>query len=154
PFGAHVFPFGNRGPRHYFRADKRRFKYQQHQPATEALTNPPVLRKTHMHLEYIFPVLTLVLGWFLNSVTPVLTKRREHQAALNKAIADLLEIHHALKSMQVAFGELKKILKVSGADERLIRTMVLANFPLPQNLSARYDDIVTLIAASDPLLGF
>jgi len=107
-----------------------------------------------MRFEYIFPVITLALGWFLNSFTPILQSRRENRKAFYRAISDLLEIRHHLLSKQLAIEEIKRLCSMSPTDERLLRKVLLNVFPPSGDLSKRYDETVTLIASCDPLLGF
>lgn len=107
-----------------------------------------------MTFEHILPVITLLLGWCLNSFTPIFQERRDNRKAVGKAIADLLEIRHDLYARQMAMEEIKKIGSLTPADERVIWNMFSKALPQPPDLSKRYDEAVTLIAASDPLLGF
>jgi hypothetical protein len=102
----------------------------------------------------IIPILTLLLGWFLNSFTPIFEARRENRKALSKAIADLLEIRHRLLAETVVMEQVKKILPVTPLDERAIRGLLLQILPETTDLSKRFDETVTLIASVDPLLGF
>lgn len=107
-----------------------------------------------MTFEHIFPIITLLLGWFLNSFAPIFQERRDNRKALGKAIADLLEIRYDLYARQIAMGELKKIGSLTPNDERVVWGMLSKALPQPPDLSKRYDEAVTLIAGSEPLLGF
>ncbi|MGA2280153.1 MAG: hypothetical protein ABSG80_07620 [Verrucomicrobiota bacterium] len=102
----------------------------------------------------VIPILTLVLGWSLNSFTPIFEARRENRKALSKAIADLLEIRHRLLAEKVVMEQIKKMLPLTPVDERAIRNLILQVLPQANDLSKRFDETVTLIASVDPLLGF
>lgn len=108
----------------------------------------------NMKLEYWFPVLSLILGWLLNELGQLFRLRREERKAFGRAIADLLEIRHELKSFNVIFGEIKKRLPVSPNDEFVARKFLEDFIPQTENLQERYNEAVTLIASIDPLLGF
>jgi hypothetical protein len=105
-------------------------------------------------LPIVIPILTLVLGWFLNSFTSIFEARRENRKALSKAIADLLEIRHRLLAEKVLMEEIKKMLPLTPVDERAIRNLILQFLPQTNDLSKRFDETVTLIASVDPLMGF
>jgi hypothetical protein len=105
-------------------------------------------------LPVVIPILTLVIGWFLNSFTSFFDTRRDNRKALSKAIADLLEIRHRLLAEKVVMEEIKKILPLTPMDERAIRNLILQVLPQTNDLSKRFDETVTLIASVDPLLGF
>jgi len=63
-----------------------------------------------MSSEQILPIITFVLGWFLNSLTPYFQEKRDNRRALGKAIADLLEIRNDLYTRRMVMDELKKEL--------------------------------------------
>jgi len=107
-----------------------------------------------MSSEQILPIMTLVLGWFLNSLTPYFQEKRDNRRALGKAIADLLEIRNDLYTRRMVMEGLKKIGQLCPSDERNILNRIAKIIPQTDDLSKRYDEAVTLISSSDPLLGF
>src|SRR2546425_56052 len=107
-----------------------------------------------MKFEQILPIITLLLGWSLNSFTALFQSRRENRRAVSKAIADLLEIRHELLAKPALIGELRKLVLISPADERRIWPLISQLLPRPHDLPERYNNTVTAVASFDPLLGF
>lgn len=108
-----------------------------------------------MDLSNIIPVLALLLGWFLNEVTRHFGIRREKQKAVSQAIADLLEIRHGFVSIRMIVEEIAKRFQLSPEKQPEIKEFFKSIFPHPTaNFNERYDSTVTLIASSDPILGF
>lgn len=105
-------------------------------------------------LESILPVGTLVLGWFLNSFTSIIDDWRNHRKAVHKAIADLLEIRHDLFAKKLAFALVKSFEGIPPNMLRLMWSNISKVIPQSPDLSGRYNEVVTLLSAADPLLGF
>lgn len=107
-----------------------------------------------MNFEHILPILTLLLGWSLNSLAPIFQERRDNRKAVGKALADLLEIRHDLFARQLMMEQVKTLCALAAVDERIAFGVLTKCLPQPNHLSKRYDEAVTLIASSNPLLGF
>jgi len=94
------------------------------------------------------------LGWFLNELSQDLRVRRQRHGATGRALADLLELHHYLKGMAVVFGELQKYVAVPPAELLKVMNFISEFIPLDPALPGRYENAVSDIAATDPVLAF
>jgi hypothetical protein len=107
-----------------------------------------------MEFSSILPVLTLVIGWFLNEASKYLGFRREKRGAIAQAIADLLEIRHQMVSIRTIVEQMTKKFNLPSEVSPIIKEFYKNLFPVPTDLSGRYENAVTLISSSDPILGF
>jgi hypothetical protein len=107
-----------------------------------------------MKLEYWFPVLTLVAGWFLNELSYLVRLRREERKPFAKAIADLLEIRHRIRGASAAIAEVKKHFLVPADAELAVRRFLQDFILQTEPLRERYNEAVDLIASVDPILAF
>lgn len=107
-----------------------------------------------MESSTIFPVLTLVGGWFLNETSRLLNTRHEKKNAIGLAIADLLEIRHEFRTIQLVMSEMTARFKLPAEHHPAFKKFIKSFLPQQENLSQRYNDAVSLIASADPILGF
>lgn len=107
-----------------------------------------------MELSSILPVLTLILGWFLNEASKYLGLRREKRGAIAQAIADLLEIRHQMVSIRMVVEKMTEKFNLPSEVGPAMKEFYKKLFPVPTDLSERYEKAVTLISSSDPILGF
>ena len=101
------------------------------------------------------PLIAVLFGWALSSVSQYLLGLRERRQAVSKALSDLLEIRHQLLALDLAMVEIGKIIPLAPhleAHFRLILEQMI--IPNPNQLYKRYDESVSLIAAVDPILAF
>ena len=106
-------------------------------------------------LTAFLPVAAAVaLGWFLNEFTHLRRARSAFRAASGRALAELLEIHHYMRAVEVIFSEIKSRLPIP--PKVVLQSMVWLGQLLPpdRSLPARYSAAVTELAASHPLLSF
>lgn len=96
----------------------------------------------------------MAAGWFLNELSQHLKTRRERKAATGRALADLLEIHHYLKGIELVFGEIQKWAPMSRAQVLEGMSWISQLVPPDPTLPERYQNAVTEISATDPLLAF
>jgi len=112
--------------------------------------------------DWIKSTVSLLVGWFLNAASPYITEQRERRKAISSALSDLLEIRHRFVSIESGFNALINLVPLppdlhpglQPQIEALLRTKIASLMPDSQELSKRYNDSVSLVASSDPLLGF
>lgn len=109
-------------------------------------------------MESILPIATLILGWTLNEITRYFSTRRDNRKPISAAISDLLLIRHEILANRVVIKELLNRIDIPAelhpeftALMKWLRELLL---PKQTDLGTRYDNAVSLIAATDPVLGF
>jgi len=107
-----------------------------------------------MKIEYWFPVLTLIAGWFLNELSCFFRLRREERKPFAIAMTDLLDIRHRLRAVSTTVGEIKKRFPMSPDNELVVRRFCQDFIAQTETLQRRYNEAVTLIATVDPILAF
>ena len=109
-------------------------------------------------MESILPIIALILGWSLNEITRYLMARRDNRKPISAAISDLLLIRHQIITTRLSIKELIKRFSVPTELHpeftAFIKGLVELLLPKQTDLGTRYDNAVSLIAASDPILGF
>src|ERR1043165_6757044 len=100
-----------------FNTDKNGVSCKKSAKISSPPTSCDIILHWRMKLEQILPmaipILTLVLGWCLNSLTPVFNSRRENRKALAKVIADLFEIRHGFLAWQFGIEEAAKLVTLT-----------------------------------------
>ena len=102
----------------------------------------------------LLAILSLSLGWFLNEVSAYWRGRDLHRAAIGKAVADLMEVEHRLKTMQLMTVELGTRFLATPAEIQMALPAIQQLLPNDQDLYGRYNTAVSEIAAVDPELAF
>jgi hypothetical protein len=103
---------------------------------------------------FILAVASVVVGWLLSEVSQSLRSRGLRSRALGRALAELLEIRHALRAIDAVFGEMQKRWPISRAQLDLVLQAAGQILPPDAELPSRFSDAVTEIASVDPLLAF
>jgi hypothetical protein len=105
--------------------------------------------------DWIKTLLAAFFGWALSSLSQYVLVIRERRQAISKALSDLLELRFQLLVTESAFEQVRKIAPVPPQAEPQLR-LILEQSILPDStqISKRYDESVSLIAAVDPLLGY
>jgi hypothetical protein len=96
----------------------------------------------------------LVIGWFLSSINPYLSERRERRKAIARAFADLLEIRHRLGIVEFALDTVGKLVNIPPEGEMQVRLVFQTLFAKLQQVGQQYAESVNLVKSIDPLLGF
>lgn len=115
--------------------------------------------------EWIKSTAGLIIGWGLSTLTHYFLSREERRKAISRALSDLFEIRHQFVGFERIMAEFKKIIpaEIMTADAEIQFRASLAQqlpnlFPqwqtMSQQLSERFNESVTLIAAIDPILGY
>ncbi len=102
----------------------------------------------------LIPVATLVLGWFLNEVSQRLRVRAQRRTAIGQALAEILEVHHYMRTVALAVREINRHFPNSAPDE--LRGAAWLEQLLPRDAGApeRYSRALAELAAQAPLLAF
>jgi hypothetical protein len=106
-----------------------------------------------MKFEYILPVITLILGWFLKEIENYFLSKRQSKQAISRAIADLLDVHHELSAYKRTLDSVQRELKIPITELFPVRQTLVQNF-LSRDIATRYEEAVTVISSNNPLLGF
>jgi hypothetical protein len=97
---------------------------------------------------------SVVLGWTLSELSQVLRASSARRRALNKALAELIELRHYQQAVDVVFAEVGKRWPISRADLSAGLQWMEKILPPDPGLSARFEVTVTEIASVDPMLAF
>jgi hypothetical protein len=98
----------------------------------------------------------LVVGFLLNELSSVIRSSHEDRRTIGKALAELMEVRHHLKTMPLAIGSLKASLPgpITPYDEFMLRKAIWFFLPNTEGLQKRYEDAVTAVAGEFPILAF
>ena len=107
-----------------------------------------------MNIEILIPVGTLIIGWLLNESSNGLQLRKRNKEALSCVITDLLEIRHVIKTISILFNEVQVRLDISEQDLAQLKVLIGSILPKQEALHKRYDESVTQLAKSNPMLAF
>jgi hypothetical protein len=105
-------------------------------------------------LKTILPILTLLIGLFLNEIFNFIRERKERLRVLNIAISDLLEIRDRL----IAHRTISKIqyesAGVTFSSQLPIGRIINELVPAIEDNVERYEENLSLIAKNDPVLAY
>lgn len=98
----------------------------------------------------------LIVGFGLKELSSVIRSSREDRRTIGKALAELLEVRHHLKTLPLAIESLKASLPgpISGYDEFMFRKAIWFFLPNTDGLQKRYEDAVSAVAGAFPTLAF
>jgi len=98
----------------------------------------------------------LIVGFGLNELSFVIRSSREDRRTIGKALADLMEIRHHLKTLPLAIESLKASLPgpITAYDELMLRKAIWFFLPNTDGLQKRYEDAVSAVAGEFPMLAF
>ena len=104
--------------------------------------------------EWFKSIVALVIGWFLSTINPYLSERRERRKAIARALADLLEIRHRLGKVEHAIDTIKRIVNIPPEVEIQLHIVFQTHFAKLQVVGQQYAESVNLVKSIDPILGF
>lgn len=105
-------------------------------------------------LNYVIPLVGVIIGWFLNEIGQLLRLRREDRRAIGRALADLMEIRHNLFVVKKVSDEVIRRLGIPPQNQPVFRNLLDSILPNLESLHKRYEEIINTIASTEPLLGF
>jgi hypothetical protein len=98
---------------------------------------------------------SVAAGWGLSELSQYLRRRSLRLTAIGKALAELLEIRHHLRAVEMVFAELRRRFpQVSAGDLLAGMNWIEQLLPPDPGLPRRYEEAVTELAGSEPLLAF
>ena len=102
------------------------------------------------------PPLGLIVGFCLNEWSYFRRTRSEDRRAVGKALAELLEVRHFLKSLPIVVETVKKTLPgpITAHSELMIRRVLWTIIPMPEGMQERYEEAVSAVSAFLPVLAF
>jgi hypothetical protein len=107
-------------------------------------------------LPMIGVVVGALLGWFFSQLGQWFVVRREERKAVARVLSDLLEIRHRLLAIPKTVEVLSERFSLPLGDEMAMKMKVVLSriFPADEELAKRYQESVSLVAESNPILGF
>src|SRR5262245_1259203 len=110
------------------------------------------------HDEWFRSVVNIVIGFFLAQLAGSLGDRRDRKKAASRALAELLELRHQLEitnSIREAVDEMITAVGDIPRSEKSKLLLAIGTFlPKPDELHSRYDESVSALASSHPLLAY
>lgn len=107
-----------------------------------------------MDINILIPIGTLIIGWLLNESSKSIQYRKVNKEAMSCTIADLLEVHHEINGTTLLFEEIQRRFSLSEQDMAQLKILISSTIPKQEVLHKRYEESVTLLAKSNPLLAF
>lgn len=107
-----------------------------------------------MTFDQILPVLTLIFGWFLSEGSHLLRKRGSHREAVRLALAELLELRHAMIGNRFLFDELASRVQLPASAIFQIKNSLPAPLQNDADLASRFNQALTEVAKHNPFLAF
>jgi hypothetical protein len=100
-------------------------------------------------------VLGTIIGWTLNQWTQLMTLRRDRRKALGRTLSDLLEIRHFVMAVPSAIKVFSAVVSIPPEAELYMKTLFTSwLIPTGDNLAKRYDESVSVMAETNPVLSF
>jgi hypothetical protein len=100
-------------------------------------------------------LLGTVVGWGLNQWSQLVSLKRDRRKALGRTLSDLLEIRHLVLALPRAMKLLSSIVPLPPEAELHVKTF-FSDWLIPtgDNLAKRYDESVSVMAETNPVLSF
>lgn len=98
----------------------------------------------------------VVVGFFLNELSSALRARREDRRTIGRALAEILEVRHCFAIFPTVLREIRKLspVPIPAEAELFFRKIFAALIPGLESLQTRYDEAVSSVAGSFPLLAY
>jgi hypothetical protein len=100
------------------------------------------------------PLAGVAVGWGLNQCGQWFVFRRDERKAIGRALADLLEVRHRLLAIPKVVEAMSAKLGMPADAQTPLKVVFGALFPSDEGLAKRYEESVSLVAATNPVLGF
>jgi hypothetical protein len=107
-----------------------------------------------MNADVITALGAVVLGWLLNELSQRLRASGAKRAAAGRALSELLEIRHHLKAIETIFTVIRQRYPIAPAEMLGGMQWIDALLPGDPDLPRRYNEAVTELAATHPILAF
>jgi len=107
-----------------------------------------------MSIEIILPIITLILGLFLNELSYIFRSSRENKKEVGLVISFLLDIRHQLNALKIILAELKKYFPQTPELEIQLRNILVNFFPQSDYFNQKFNESIDSVSKFNPLLGF
>lgn len=106
------------------------------------------------YLPLIGVLVGTVLGWLLSQIGQWFVARREEKKAIARVLSELLELRLRLLAIPKVLEILSQHFPIPPDAQTGIRLIFSRLFPFDAEMGQRYGEAVSLVAASNPLLGY
>lgn len=106
-----------------------------------------------MDLKTVFPVVTLLLGWFLKELESRFGAGRNLKRAINRAISELLDIHQMLAQHQNAVQRLRSESRLPLDSEVKVRQALGRLLSGSAHAMDNYNSAIIDVASENPIAG-
>lgn len=97
---------------------------------------------------------SLVIGWLLNEIAKRFQMSRERRAHIGRALSNLLELHHQIRSIENTIKHVMQHLDIPKEGEIILRSVFEQIFPQGTEYVARYEEAIEQLSESDPIAAF
>ncbi len=106
-------------------------------------------------LGYVAPLAAVGLGWALHELSDVFKLKREDRRAAGKALAELLEVCHAIRAVPLVMAELRKRIPIPLEAEEAVRAVFASLVAKAmEGVPERYNEAIDSLSGRLPLLAF
>jgi hypothetical protein len=121
-----------------------------------ASTNAGAISSWPAIVTLVGTLLGLILGFCLNELSYFVRTRRDDRRTISKALAELLEVRHILRSLPLAVEALKRTLpsEIAAHEEVILRRVLRTFIPNAEGMQERYEEAVSAVSAFLPVLAF
>src|SRR5690554_6923669 len=102
----------------------------------------------------LWPVLTLVIGWFLNEISSKRRTNQDQKKAISVAVSDLLEIRHEIIATTESFNTIISSFNIPHKMLPEVFKMLRELDSDSGDFNKRFNQTVTRVAEFDPIMGF
>lgn len=102
--------------------------------------------------QYLLPLIGVILGWLLSSISSAIRKKHEYKIILGKGVTQLTILHNDLSETIQALERYKDDVN-TWKDYELIRNRIMGkHFDTDGEILKKIDEIFTKISGVDPVL--
>jgi len=105
-------------------------------------------------VEVLGIVLSLIFGWLLGQSTGIVDRYFARRQALNRLLAEILEIRHRFKSTFHAVRAVKEIPEIPKSMYGQLFSSLPSEISWDDNISKRYNDAIDGLAVHEPVIAF
>lgn len=97
---------------------------------------------------------SLIVGWFFNEMAKKFQMSRERRAHVGRALSNLLELHHQVRSVENTIHTLMHHFTLPKDQEPVMRAILVQLIPQGEECVERYEEAIDQLSESDPLIAF
>jgi hypothetical protein len=102
----------------------------------------------------LVPIASLIAGWFLNEMSKKFQSSRERKALIGRALSNLLELHHQIRTVETSFQFLVNRFALPAEAEADVRQLLQQIIQQSDPYVARYEEAVSQLSENDPITAF